>query len=83
LLIDGNNIRRHNAASIRAAIGVVGPDLPLMRGTIGRNIRYRSPKASEAEVRRITDAPGMMYDRPEPAVSRRQLCRGAASRKRT
>lgn len=53
LLIDGNDLRRHSAASIRAAIGVVGPDLPLMRGTIGRNIRYRSPGASEAEVRRV------------------------------
>ena len=53
LLIDGNDLRRHSAASIRAVIGVVGPDLPLMRGTIGRNIRYRSPKASEAEVRRV------------------------------
>ena len=53
LLIDGNNLRRHNATSIRAAIGVVSPDLPLMRGTIGRNIRYRSPKASGAEVSRV------------------------------
>ena len=32
---------------------MVSPDLPLMRGTVGRNIRYRSPKASEAEVDRI------------------------------
>jgi len=53
LMIDGNNLRRHNAASIRAAIGVVSLDLPLMRGTIGRNIRYRSPRASDAEVRRV------------------------------
>ncbi|HUS54587.1 MAG TPA: ABC transporter ATP-binding protein [Thermohalobaculum sp.] len=53
LLIDGNNLRQHSAVSIRASIGVVSPDLPLMRGTIGRNIRYRSPKASEAEVRHI------------------------------
>jgi ATP-binding cassette, subfamily B, bacterial len=53
VLIDGNDICQYSAASIRAAVGVVSPDLPLMRGTIGRNIRYRSPKASSEEVRRV------------------------------
>ncbi len=53
VLIDGNDISQYSAASIRAAIGVVSPDLPLMRGTIGRNIRYRSPKASDEDVRRV------------------------------
>ncbi|HSF93800.1 MAG TPA: ABC transporter ATP-binding protein [Thermohalobaculum sp.] len=53
VLIDGSDLHRHSSASIRAAIGVVSPDLPLMRGTVGRNIRYRAPKASEAEVARV------------------------------
>jgi len=73
LLIDGNNLRRHSAASIRAAIGVVSPDLPLMRGTIGRNIRYRSPKASDAEVRHICALCGideMLADIPGGMESR-------------
>lgn len=51
--IDGHDLRRHNVASVRAAIGVVGPDLPLLRGTLLRNLRYRRPSASDDELRRI------------------------------
>ena len=54
VLIDGYDLSCHKSASIRSALGVVSPDLPLMRGTIGRNIRYRCPKASEEEVRHVT-----------------------------
>jgi ATP-binding cassette, subfamily B, bacterial len=53
VLFDGNDLRRFRASSVRATIGVVSPDLPLMRGTIGRNIRYRCPRATEDEVRRV------------------------------
>jgi ATP-binding cassette, subfamily B, bacterial len=53
VLIDGHDLRHHSAASIRAAIGVVSPDLALLRGTIGRNIRYRRPDAPDDEVARV------------------------------
>jgi len=53
VLIDGNSIHDYSATSIRATIGVVSPDLPLMRGTVGRNIRYRCPRADEQEVLRV------------------------------
>jgi ATP-binding cassette subfamily B protein/subfamily B ATP-binding cassette protein MsbA len=53
VLLDGQNIKRHSLASLRQAIGVVSPDLPLMRGKIDKNIRYRWPDAPEEEVKRV------------------------------
>ena len=37
-------------------VGMVSPDLPLMRGTVERNLTYRMPGASEEEVRRVAMA---------------------------
>ncbi len=51
--IDGHDIRKHSVTSIREAIGAVSPDLPLLRGTVGRNIRYRFPNASASEVQDV------------------------------
>jgi len=34
-------------------VGMVAPDLPLMRGTVRRNLTYRQPTASEDEIRRV------------------------------
>jgi ABC-type multidrug transport system fused ATPase/permease subunit len=53
VLLDGQNIKRHSLASLRRAVGVVSPDLPLMRGKIDKNIRYRWPDAPEEEVKRV------------------------------
>ncbi|RMD63147.1 MAG: ABC transporter ATP-binding protein [Alphaproteobacteria bacterium] len=53
ILIDGCDISECSTRSVRAAIGVVSADLPLMRGTIRRNVCYRHPKASEDEIARV------------------------------
>ncbi len=53
VLIDGQDIRRCNMASVREAIGIVSPDLPLLKGTIGYNLCYRKPDASNEELARI------------------------------
>ena len=42
-------------ASIVQKIGMVSPDLPLMRGTIRRNLTYRKPGASAKEVESLID----------------------------
>ena len=34
-------------------IGMVAPDLPLMRGTVRRNLTYRKPAATDAELDRV------------------------------
>ena len=50
--IDGQDISQHNLKSVRGAIGVVSPDLPLLRGSIDFNLRYRCPDAPPEEVER-------------------------------
>jgi ATP-binding cassette subfamily B protein len=57
--LDGQDLRSRSLASVRAAIGIVGPDLPLLRGTIERNVLYRRPRASEQEIARVTELCGL------------------------
>jgi ABC-type multidrug transport system fused ATPase/permease subunit len=49
ILIDGQDISKCNLSSVRNAIGIVNPDLPLLRGSVRYNLRYRVPDASEEE----------------------------------
>ena len=49
--IDGQDIRDITQESLRAAIGMVPQDTVLFNDTIGYNIRYGRPDASDAEVR--------------------------------
>lgn len=53
VLFDGQNVRRCNLASVRQAIGIISPDLPLLRGSVGYNLRYRWPKAPAEEIQRV------------------------------
>jgi len=53
ILLDGQDIARYRLASVRRAVAMVGPDLPLIRGSIDRNLRYGGRAASDAEVARI------------------------------
>jgi len=50
ILIDGQDIRDVTQASLRAAIGIVPQDTVLFNDTIGYNIAYGRPDASEAEI---------------------------------
>ena len=73
VLIDGQDIAGCTLASLRQTVGVVSPDLPLMRGSIERNIRYRWPQASETEVRRVCrlcGIDGMLAAMPRGARTR-------------
>lgn len=53
VLIDGQDIRRCNLTSVREAIGIVSPDLPLFKGSIRYNLQYRKPEASDEELSRV------------------------------
>lgn len=53
VLLDGQNLAEHSLDSVRHAIGMAGPDLPLLRGTIERNLRYRWRNAPRKEVTRV------------------------------
>jgi ABC-type multidrug transport system fused ATPase/permease subunit len=54
ILIDGQDLLRCNLASVRSAIGIVSPDLPLLRGSVRYNLSYRWPCATEAEIARVS-----------------------------
>jgi ABC-type multidrug transport system fused ATPase/permease subunit len=47
IFIDGQDIQGVTLKSLRRAVSILGPDLPLMRGSVRRNLCYRNPKASE------------------------------------
>lgn len=53
ILIDGQNIGFCRRSSIRQFVSISGPDFPLLRGTIEKNIRYGFPEASQETYDRI------------------------------
>ncbi len=57
--INGQDVRRRSLASVRRAVGIAGPDLPLLRGSMDRNVRYRLPRCSDAEFARVVELCGL------------------------
>ena len=53
VLIDGQDIAMHSLRSVHRSIGMVSPDLPPLRGTIEKNLKYRWPEASDAALARV------------------------------
>jgi len=53
ILLDGQDITAHSFGSIRRAVSIVSPDLPLLRGSVRKNLLYRRPKASAKEISRV------------------------------
>jgi ABC-type multidrug transport system fused ATPase/permease subunit len=59
ILIDGQDLRTLDAASVRSQIGVVSTDGAIFRGTLAGNIRYKRPSATDAEVLEAALAAGL------------------------
>ncbi|MFN7023242.1 MAG: ABC transporter ATP-binding protein [Pseudorhizobium sp.] len=53
ILIDGQDIRAVSQASLRRAIGVIAQDVALLHRSVGDNIRYGRPQASDREVEEV------------------------------
>lgn len=51
--LDGQNLANYSLSSVRQAIAMAGPDLPLLRGSVKRNLLYRCPDASPEEIERV------------------------------
>jgi len=51
LSVDGHDVRSLTQASLRAAIGVVSQDPHLFHDSVGANLRYARPTASDDEIR--------------------------------
>ncbi len=50
VLLDDQDVRTVTQASLRAAVGVVSQDPHLFHDTVGNNLRYARPDASDAEL---------------------------------
>jgi ATP-binding cassette, subfamily B, bacterial len=55
VLIDGHDLAAHDPGSVRRLVGMAGPDLPLLRGSIRRNLTYRCPEAGEEELCQVIE----------------------------
>jgi ABC-type multidrug transport system fused ATPase/permease subunit len=53
VLVDGQDLTAVSLRSVRRHIALVSPDLPLLRGTVEHNLRYRNPEVSDDEYRRV------------------------------
>lgn len=59
ILVDGQVLSQTTPSSTFKRVGVVSPDLPLMRGTVRRNLTYGAPNASDAEIERVVLTSGL------------------------
>jgi len=73
ILIDEQNIKHCTLSSIRRVIGIVSPDLPLLRGSIEYNLRYRNRNATDQELLQVCSLCGVdqvVSEMPEGINSR-------------
>ncbi len=57
--LDGQDLSRATLSSVRRAIGMASPGLPLLRGTLNKNLLYRWPNAPAEEIARVRDLCGI------------------------
>ena len=73
ITLDDQDIVNVSHDSLRQAISMMTPDLPLLRGTIDRNLRYRQPKASAeslAQARTLCGIDELLTSWPEGEKTR-------------
>jgi ATP-binding cassette, subfamily B, bacterial len=59
VVVDGQDLADVTPRSVFRYIGMVSPDLPLMRGTVRRNLTYSVPGATDEEIQRVILALGL------------------------
>ncbi|MFD1718589.1 ABC transporter ATP-binding protein [Georgenia deserti] len=59
VLLDGKVLSEVNLQSLRHEVGVMSPDLPLIRGSVRRNVTYRHPRATLPMVVAVFEACGL------------------------
>lgn len=59
VVVDGQVLAATTPQSTYRQIGMVSPDLPLVRGTVRRNLTYRDPRAPQEEIRRVVLTTGL------------------------
>jgi len=71
--LEGYAVQEYPLSALRARLGVVTPDLPLLRGSIDRNLAYRKPRANPRERAKIEAMCGvdeMLETLPQGALTR-------------
>ncbi|MGI8804920.1 MAG: ABC transporter ATP-binding protein [Thermoleophilaceae bacterium] len=71
--LDGQDLAERGETSVRRAMSMVGPDLPLLRGTVEENLRYRCPDAPQEEIDRVAalcSLDGLLAELPEGIETR-------------
>jgi ABC-type multidrug transport system fused ATPase/permease subunit len=71
--LDGQDLAGVATEDVRRLIGLVSPDLPLLRGSVAHNLRYRDPDASDDELARVAalcDIGALLVDLPDGGDSR-------------
>jgi ABC-type multidrug transport system fused ATPase/permease subunit len=53
VLLDGEDLTALRKRDVRRAIGMVAPELPLLRGSLRRNLAYRCPSVEQDEFDRV------------------------------
>jgi ABC-type multidrug transport system fused ATPase/permease subunit len=73
VLLDGQDLTTRKRSSLRRAVSGVGPDFPLLRGSVDKNLRYRRPDAPEEElarIRRLCGIDSILAELPDGAETR-------------
>jgi ABC-type multidrug transport system fused ATPase/permease subunit len=81
--LDGHDLRAITLDSLRRAVGISGPALPLLRGDVEANLRYRWPDAPRSELERVlalTDLDDVLDRLPQDWLSEAQQGRLALAR---
>jgi ABC-type multidrug transport system fused ATPase/permease subunit len=88
VLVDGVDVRQLDPASLRREVAVVSDDAFLFSATLGENIAYARPEATEGEVRAAADRAGLaelidsLPDGLETLVGERGLTLSGGQRQR-
>lgn len=59
ILLDGQQLATLDPSSVRSVVGVVAADGAIFSGSIGDNIRYKRPEATDEDVREAASAAGL------------------------
>jgi ABC-type multidrug transport system fused ATPase/permease subunit len=57
--INGRDLRRASQSSLRQTVGYASEGIPLLRGSIAMNLRYRAPHATDADIASSIDMCGL------------------------
>jgi len=59
ITLDKFNVTKLHESFLRKTIGMVSPELPLLKGTVRKNICYRNPSATEVEIQKVIEECGL------------------------